>query len=49
MVIGRQHIINEQMRLHIVDGIVYTKIGDHEFYSQELFQNEQLTVILKPI
>jgi len=36
-------IINEQMRLHIVDGIVYTRIGDHECYSQELFQNEQLT------
>jgi type III restriction enzyme len=35
-------IINEQMRLHIVDGIVYTKIGDHDVYSQELFQNEQL-------
>jgi type III restriction enzyme len=40
-------IINEQMRLHIVDGIVYTKIGDHEIYSQELFQNEQLTGYLK--
>lgn len=40
-------IINEQMRLHIVDGIVYTKIGDHDVYSQELFQNEQLTGYLK--
>jgi type III restriction enzyme len=40
-------IINEQMRLHIVDGIVYTRIGDHEIYSQELFQNEQLTGYLK--
>lgn len=40
-------IINEQMRLHIVDGIVYTKVGDHDFYSQELFQNEQLTGYLK--
>jgi type III restriction enzyme len=40
-------IINEQMRLHIIDGIVYTKIGDHEIYSQELFQNEQLTGYLK--
>lgn len=40
-------IINEQMRLHIVDGIVYTKIGDHEYYSQELFQNKQLTGYLK--
>lgn len=40
-------IINEQMRLHIVDGIVYSKIGEHEFYSQELFQNEQLIGYLK--
>jgi type III restriction enzyme len=40
-------VINEQMRLHIVDGIVYTKIGDHDVYSQELFQNEQLTGYLK--
>lgn len=40
-------IINEQMRLHIVDGIVYNKIGDNEFYSQELFQNEQLMGYLK--
>lgn len=44
---GSIDIINEQMRLHIVDGIVYTKIGDHEFYSQELFKNEQLTGYLK--
>lgn len=35
-------IINEQMRLHIVDGIQYQKIGDAEYYSQELFQNEEL-------
>ncbi len=40
-------IINEQMRLYIVDGIVYTKIGDKEFYSQERFENEQLTGYLK--
>jgi type III restriction enzyme len=39
--------INEQMRLHIVDGIVYKKISDHEFYSQELFQNEELFGYLK--
>lgn len=39
--------INEQMRLHIIDGIVYKKIGDHEFYSQELFQNEELIGYLK--
>jgi type III restriction enzyme len=36
-------IINEQMRLHIVDGIVYSRIGEHEVYAQELFEFEQLT------
>ncbi|HTO17281.1 MAG TPA: DEAD/DEAH box helicase family protein [Edaphocola sp.] len=41
-------IINEQMRLHIVDGIVYTKkIGEDTYYSQELFKNEELSVYLK--
>ena len=40
-------IINEQMRHHIVDGIVYTKIGDHDVYSQELFENKELTGYLK--
>jgi type III restriction enzyme len=40
-------IINEQMRLHIVDGIVYRKIGDNSFYSQQLFKEEELTGYLK--
>ena len=40
-------IINEQRRLHIIDGIVYKKIGDKELYSQELFKNETLTGYLK--
>lgn len=40
-------IINEQMRLHIVDGIVYKRIGDNDFYSQELFENEELSGYLK--
>jgi len=44
---GSIDIINEQRRLHIVDGIVYKKIGDHEIYSQELFKNETLTGYLK--
>jgi len=35
-------IINEQMRLHIIDGIKYRKIDDTEYYSQELFENEEL-------
>lgn len=44
---GCIEIINEQMRLHIVDGIVYKKIGEHEYYSQELFENEELIGYLK--
>lgn len=40
-------IINEQMRLHIVDGIEYKKIGDSEYFSQELFKNEELFGYLK--
>jgi len=39
---GCVDIINEQMKFHIVDGIQYKKIGDAEFYSQELFDNEEL-------
>ena len=40
-------IINGQMRHHIIDGISYKKIGDGEYYSQELFQNEELFGYLK--
>lgn len=40
-------IINEQMRLHIIDGIQYKKIGDAEYYCQELFENEELFGYLK--
>lgn len=36
-------IISSQMRLMIVDGIKYTKIGDDEFYAQELFESKELT------
>jgi len=35
-------IINDQMRLHIIDGIKYKKIGDADCYSQELFENKEL-------
>jgi len=31
-----------QMKRHIVDGIKYQKIGENEFFSQELFENEEL-------
>jgi type III restriction enzyme len=44
---GCIEIINEQMRLHIIDGIQYKKIGDSEYYSQELFENEELFGYLK--
>lgn len=40
-------ILNNQMRLHIIDGIQYMKIDDGEFYSQELFENEELFGYLK--
>lgn len=30
------------MRLMIIDGIKYTKIGDSEYYAQELFENQEL-------
>lgn len=36
-------IIASNMRLLIVDGIKYTKIGDNEYYAQELFENQELT------
>jgi len=35
-------IVQDQMRRFIVDGIKYQKIGDDEFYVQELFQDEEL-------
>lgn len=33
------------MRLFIVDGIKYTKIGDNECYSQELFESENHDIV----
>jgi type III restriction enzyme len=35
-------IIRRQMRLFIVDGIKYQKIGDEHFYAQELFEEQEL-------
>ena len=35
-------IIKTRMRLFIVDGIKYHRIGDDEFYGQELFEDEEL-------
>lgn len=35
-------IIRMQMRLFITDGIKYRKIGDDQFFAQELFETEEL-------
>jgi type III restriction enzyme len=35
-------LISAQMQLQIVDGIKYTKIGDEDYYAQELFENKEL-------
>ena len=35
-------IIQRQMRLFVVDGIKYHKIGDEHFYAQELFEENEL-------
>lgn len=40
-------IISSKMKLMIVDGIKYTKIGDEEYYAQELFEEEELTGYLE--
>ncbi|APH13323.1 DEAD/DEAH box helicase family protein [Clostridium sporogenes] len=36
-------IIKRKMRLMIVDGIKYEKIGDEAYYAQELFETEELS------
>jgi type III restriction enzyme len=40
-------VIRKQMRLAIVDGISYQRIGDDDYYAQEMFQEEELTGYLK--
>lgn len=35
-------IIRDQMRLFIVDGIKYQRLGDEDFYAQELFEDNEL-------
>ncbi len=39
--------INRVKRLAIVDGIKYQRIGDEEYWAQELFETEELTGYLK--
>ena len=36
-------LISSELRLMIVDGIKYTKIGEDTYYTQELFLNEELS------
>lgn len=40
-------IITANMKAMLVDGIKYTKLGDDEFYAQELFDTEELTGYLE--
>ncbi|HDY8072086.1 TPA: DEAD/DEAH box helicase family protein [Vibrio vulnificus] len=40
-------VIRKQMRLAIVDGITYHRVGDEDYYAQELFQEKELTGYLK--
>jgi type III restriction enzyme len=35
-------LITSELRMMIVDGIKYTKIGDEAYYTQEQFENEEL-------
>ena len=40
-------LINRCKRMALVDGIRYQKLGDQDFYAQELFEREELTGYLK--
>lgn len=40
-------IINRQKRLALVDGIKYQRLGEEQFYAQELFADGELTGYLK--
>jgi type III restriction enzyme len=40
-------VINRRKRLALVDGIKYQRLGDGDFYAQELFEKEELTGYLK--
>lgn len=41
------NIIRNTMKTFIVDGIKYKKIGEEEYYSQELFENKEIITYLK--
>ena len=39
--------INKSKRMALVDGIKYQRLGDEDYYAQELFQSQELTGYLK--
>ena len=39
--------INRTKRLALVDGIRYQRVGDGDYYAQELFEQEELTGYLR--
>jgi type III restriction enzyme len=41
--------INRCKRLAVVDGIKYQRLGDEQYYAQELFEQEELTGYLKSL
>jgi type III restriction enzyme len=40
-------VINRQKRYALVDGIKYKRIGDDDYYAQELFESEELSGYIK--
>ncbi|MGN1276355.1 MAG: hypothetical protein ACI4UK_05130 [Floccifex sp.] len=40
-------IVSINMKSMLVDGIKYTRLGDDEYYAQELFDTEELTGYLE--
>jgi type III restriction enzyme len=40
-------VINRTKRLALVDGIKYQRVGDDDYYAQELFEQEELTGYLR--
>ncbi|MEX1027702.1 MAG: DEAD/DEAH box helicase family protein [Candidatus Paceibacterota bacterium] len=40
-------LINRKKRIALVDGIKYQRLGDDEYYAQELFEEEELTGYIK--
>ncbi len=41
-IVGRYRALKDKMRWHIIPGIKYQRIGDSQFFNQELFEKEEL-------